>query len=178
MELPNPIDGSKQELVQGVVVTMPTRKAPHGYCAARLAAAIGGWVDQHELGIAVSNGTGVVLERSADTVRGPDVAFWSFARQAFVPDGYFEVAPDLAVEVLSPSNTRKQVDAKVREYLRAGTKLAWVVDPVDRSVRIYRTDPDRATFLHSGATLEGEDVLPGFRYPVSGLFPPLPSGVE
>ncbi|HEX3149532.1 MAG TPA: Uma2 family endonuclease [Gemmataceae bacterium] len=172
MELPNPIDGSKQELVRGVVITMPPPKAIHGYCAAQATIAIGGFVGQHRLGILVANDTGVLLERGPDTVRGPDVAYWSFKRQAFVPDGYFELAPDLAVEVLSPSNTRKQIDTKIREYLKAGTKLVWVIDPLDRSVRIYRTDPDRAVFLHSGATLDGEDVLPGFQFPVTGLFPP------
>lgn len=174
MELPDPIDGSKQELVRGVIVTMPPPMAPHGFTCSKIDRAIGNFVDEKNLGIVVTNDTGVILERGPDTVRGPDVAYWSFARQAFVPEKYFEVAPDLAVEVLSPSNTRRKIEAKICEYLAAGTKLIWVVSPMDRTVTVYRTDPLRGALIHSGTMLDGEDVLPGFQYPVASLFPPPP----
>lgn len=173
MDLPDPGDGSKQELVRGVVITMPPPQAPHGYTAARVTISVGGFVVQHNLGIVVGNDTGVVLERGPDTVRGPDLAYWSFARQATVPKGYFEIAPDLAVEVLSPSNTRRQIDAKIREFLNAGTTMVWVVDPLDRSVRVHRKDSAAPVIRMSGAMLDGEDVLPNFQVAVSSLFPPL-----
>ena len=130
-------------------------------------------MESRGLGFVVGNGTGVITERGPDTVRGPDVAYFSFARQPTVPENYFEVGPDLAVEVLSPSNRRKQIEEKIAEYLKAGTKLVWIVDPMDRTVTIYR-EPLKGTVLRSGVMLEGEDVLPGFQCRVSSLFPPEP----
>jgi len=178
MELPDPIDGSKQELVKGVIVTMPPPMAPHGYSSTKVTVAVGSFVEQHKLGVVVSNDTGVIVERGPDTVRGPDVAFYSFARQPTLPEGYFEIGPDLAVEVLSPSNTLRKIEAKIREYLSAGTRLVWIVSPMDRTVTVYRTDPLRGVLIHSGTMLDGEDVLPGFSYPVASLFPPAPPDSE
>jgi Uma2 family endonuclease len=146
-ELPDPEDGSQQELVRGVVVTIPQPKPPHGYTCSQVNRHIGNYCESSGRGFVVSNDTGVITERGPDTVRGPDVAYWSFARQATVPENYFEIGPDLAVEVLSPSNRRKQVEDKIEEYLNAGTKLVWVVDPMDRTVTIYR-EPLKGTLLH------------------------------
>jgi Uma2 family endonuclease len=172
-ELPDPEDGSQQELVRGVVITMPQPKPPHGYTCSQVAGHLWQFCQVGQLGFSVTNDTGVITERGPDTVRGPDVAYWSFARQPTVPESYFEVAPDLAVEVLSPSNRRKQVEEKIAEYLKAGTKLVWVLDPMDRTVTVYR-EPQKGTLLHSGITLDGEEVLPGFQCRVSALFPPEP----
>jgi Uma2 family endonuclease len=119
----------------------------------------------------VGNDTGVILERGPDTVRGPDVAFWSFKRQPTLPKKYFEIAPDLAVEVLSPSNTPKRVDRKLKEYFFAGTTLVWIIDPERRSVQVYHA-PDDGRILKEERTLVGEPVLPGFACPVSFFFPP------
>jgi Uma2 family endonuclease len=101
MNLPDPEDGSQQELVRGVVVTMPAPKPPHGYTCSQVSGRLWQFCEASRLGFFVGNDTGVITERGPDTVRGPDVAYWSFARQPTVPDGYFEVAPDLAVEMLS-----------------------------------------------------------------------------
>lgn len=175
MNLPDPEDGSQQELVRGVVVTTPAPKPPRGYTCSQVSGRLWQFCETSRLGFVVGNDTGMITERGPDTVRGPDVAYWSFARQPTVPDGYFEVAPDLAVEVLSPSNRRKQVEEKIAEYLKAGTKLVWVIDPMDRAVTVYR-EPLKGTLLHSGAVLDGEDVLSGFQCGVSAIFPPLPPG--
>jgi Uma2 family endonuclease len=170
-ELPDPADGTKQELVRGVVVSMPPPKPLHGFVTLKVGRAIGNFVEEHSLGLTFSNDPGVILERKPDTVRGPDVAFWSFKRQAGIPKGYFEVPPDLAVEVLSPSNTPKKVKQKLKEYFFAGTPLVWVVDPDRRSVFVYR-DPEEGRVLHEDKSLDGEDVLPGFSCPVAYFFPP------
>jgi Uma2 family endonuclease len=122
-ELPDPEDGTQQELVRGVVVTMPQPKRPHGYTCLQISGRLWQYCDTSGLGFAVSNDTGVITERGPDTVRGPDVAYWSFKQLPTVPESYPEIGPDLAVEVLSPSNRRKQVEEKIAEYLKVGTKL-------------------------------------------------------
>ena len=105
-----------------------------------------------------------------DSVRGPDVAFWSKERLPVVPVGYIPIAPDMLVEVLSPSNTSKQIFAKLKEYFAMGVRLVWVLAPEDRTLTIYRT-PDEGRVLHETATVTGEDVLPGFTCRVSDLLP-------
>lgn len=172
-DLPDPNDGSRQELVRGVVITMPPPRLPHGFVCAKAARLIGNHCDDNNLGFVVSNDTGVLTERHPDTVRGLDVAFWSFARLPTLPDGYTDILPDLAVEVLSPSNTRRQIEDKISEYLKGGFSTVWVIDPLDRTVTVYRPGPLIGTILHSGTSLEGGDTLPGFQCPVSAFFPPL-----
>jgi len=170
MNMPDPEDGTEQELIRGRVISMPLPQGPHGYSCASAS----GLVFQHSrtnrLGWVVANDTGVVLERDPDTVRGPDVAFWSFERLPKVPKGYIEIAPDLAVEVRSPGNTQRQILDKIKEYFFGGTKRVWVLDPEDRTVAIYYS-PFEAKLLHEPAELDGEDILPGFRCKVADLFP-------
>jgi Uma2 family endonuclease len=84
--------------------------------------------------------------------------------------GFIKVPPDLAVEVLSPNDLAYEVDRKVAEYFSAGVRLIWIVNPETRSVTIYRPD-GTASKLNDRDTLEGEDVLPGFRCPVRDFFP-------
>ena len=83
-------------------------------------------MDDNDRGTVTCNDSGFVTERGPDSVRGPDVAFWSKERVKDVPVGYFEMAPDLAVEVLSPSNTTKQILTKLREYFAKGVRMVWV----------------------------------------------------
>ena len=104
-------------------------------------------------------------------VRRPDVAFVAAGRiPADAPDGFLEIPPDLVVEVTSPNDIAEKVERKVREYLDGGVRLVWVVYPMTRTVRVHR--PGGAdTTLTVNATLEGEDVLPGFSVAVNDLFP-------
>jgi Uma2 family endonuclease len=115
--------------------------------------------------------TGVQTEKNPDTVRGPVVSFWSAERLPLNQEviGYPPIAPDLCVEVLSPSNRPKQIKQKIKEYLFNGTKAVWIIDPEDRSMKIYRT-PLESRSLEEDAILDGEDVLPGFHCKVSELF--------
>jgi Uma2 family endonuclease len=167
--LPNPPDGSEQELVRGVIITMPPPKGRHGVVCSRVNRLIANFAEEKKLGIVTSNDTGVILERDPDTVRGPDIAFWNKDRQPEVPEVYFELPPDLAVEVLSPDTNRRKLREKIKEYLFAGTKLVWVVDPEERSVTICR-GPDEGKVLFEAALLDGDEVLPGFRCEVAELF--------
>lgn len=167
--LPEPLDGSQQELVKGEVVIMPPPQARHGIICSRIDRRLGIYVEENNLGWTTSNDTGVILERDPDTVRGPDVAFWSIARQPELPAGYFEIPPDTAVEVLSPTNTMRQIDAKLREYFFADVREVWVIDPEYRNITIFR-EPLEGRLYKEGATFDGGEVLPGFTCPVADLF--------
>lgn len=167
--IPDPPDGSKLELVRGEIIAMPPPKGKHGICCQRIGRFLGNHVDPSKLGWVTTNDTGVVLERDPDTVRGPDVAFWSIGRQPTIPEGYFEVPPDLAVEVLSPDDRRKDVREKIKQYLFYSVPLVWLADPETRTVTVYRGTM-RGTELDETEILDGGDVLPGFTCKVSDLF--------
>ena len=168
--MPDPSDGSQQELVRGVIISMPPPSFARGECCARIARVLGNHVYPRRLGRVVSNDAGVVTESEPDSVRGPDVVFYSTARLPTPPTGlYPKVVPDLVVEVLSPSNRPGAMREKVREYLASGAHTVWLVSPGDCTVNVYRT-PDRGEFIHSGANLTAKDLLPGLSVPVADLF--------
>lgn len=167
-----PEGGDRDELFQGSVVAEPRPSLDHGRVAGRLAATLGEWIYDHHLGELVLE-SGFVLHRAPDTVRGPDVAFVSRGRLAEHRGAgpFFEGAPDLTVEVLSPWNSRREMDEKATEYLEAGARLVWIVDPARRRVTIHR--PEREPHhLGPGDCVDGGDVLPGFVLPVEGVFVP------
>lgn len=168
--LPEPADGSKQELVRGEVVTMPPPGIRHGIVQTNVACLIQPYARAHKLG-RVTVESGVVTEEDPDTVRGPDVAFWGVNAlpAGAVPVGYSDAPADLVVEVLSPSDSRRRVAAKVNEYLASGSRLVWVVDPEDRNVTVYR-QAGEGRILWENATITGEDVLPGFECRVAEFF--------
>jgi len=172
--LPNPADGSKQELVRGEVVTMPPPSFVHGRVQVNVTFALETFLRLHPLG-QLTVESGLVTETGPDTVRGPDVAFWSFNRlPADHPvEVYPDVAADLVAEVVSPGNTRKKVAKKLREYFRSGVRTVWVVDPDDRTVTAYAKAGD-GTVMWEDATLTGGDVLPGFNCRVSEFFRNIP----
>ena len=167
LNLPN----KRTELVRGVLVVREPAGYVHGDVAARLMLAIGNHVVAHSLGRTFAAETGFTLARKPDTVRAPDVAFISNARLPDPPpQGFAELAPDLAVEVLSPDDSPGEVLEKVADWLLAGVRLVWVVDPRRRTARVYRADGTES-FLGPGDSLLGEDVLPGFSCKVESVLP-------
>jgi len=169
--LPAPVDGSQQELVKGVVVTMPPPSNYHGRCCSLIDRRLGVHVETHNLGIVTANDSGVLVARGPDTVRGPDIAFWSRDRLPNPPrHGYPDVAPDLAAEVLSPSDVFSQVLRKAQEYFSAGVRLVWIFVPDDQSISIHRPGQP-PVLLGITDTLTGDDVVPGFSCPVAQFFP-------
>lgn len=169
MNMPDPPDGSQQELIRGVIVTMPPPKGRHGVCCSKVDRIVGNFVEEKNLGHVTCNDAGFISERDPDTVRGPDVGYWSRERVPEVPDGYFEVPPDLAVEVVSPGDSQTRIQAKILHYLKTAVRMIWVVDPELRIVTVYRS-LDQMRILEEDGTLSGEDVLPGFSCAVSRLF--------
>jgi len=168
--IPDLKDGSQQELVRGEIVIMPPPGGLHGVTCSKVDRRLGAFVDAAGIGTVACNDTGFITERNPDSVRGPDISYWSKERLREVPVGYIEAAPDLLVEVLSPSNTSQQIREKLKEYFAKGVRLVWVIAPEDRTLTIYRT-PDEGRVLHESATATGEDVLPGFTCRVSDLLP-------
>lgn len=166
-----PDDGMKYELQAGLLLSEPLPGSRHGRVAMHVGALLDVHVRRERLGVVFCNDTGFILSRAPDTVRGPDVSFVS--RERFEgstdPVGAFPGAPDLAIEVLSPSNTPAAMHAKVADYLAAGTRCVWVIDPDAETVAVYRSllSP---RILTEDDVLQGEEVVPGFRANVSELF--------
>ena len=168
--LPNPLDGSQQELVRGEVIHMPPPGGLHGVCCSKACRRVGNFVEDNNRATVTSNDTGFITERRPDSVRGPDISFWTMERLTEIPVGYIEITPDLLIDVLSPSNTSKQIRTKLIEYFAKGVRLIWVIAPEDRTLTIYRT-PEEGRVLHETASVTGEDVLPGFTCRVSDMLP-------
>ncbi|HZU35319.1 MAG TPA: Uma2 family endonuclease [Gemmataceae bacterium] len=166
--MPEPSDGSQQELVRGAIITMPPPGALHGACCSRINRRLATFVEDHKRGTVFANDTGFILKRQPDTVRGPDVAFWTIERLPEIPTGYIELPADLVVEVVSPADHYARIQRKVNEYLETGVRLVWVVDPEDRSVTVFHGSA-KPRILAENETVTGEDVLPGFSCRVSDL---------
>jgi len=156
------IPDKRVELVRGVLVVREPAGYAHGRVAMNLAVRLAAYVEGAAAGQVFAAETGFTLARGPDTVRAPDIAF---VRRDRLPDpathGFPDLAPDLVVEVLSPDDRPGEVLAKVADWLAAGTRLVWTVDPERRAARIYRHEGSETIVTADGA-LEGEDVLPGF----------------
>lgn len=158
------------ELVDGVPVMVPMASGGHGSVASRLLVAVGTWVIAEQLGEVFDSSTGFILRRDPDVLRGPDVSFVAAARlPTTLGRGFLELAPDLAVEVLSPSNTVAEMNRKLADYFGAGTRLVWIVDPETRSVAVHAAGA-LPTWLGEADMLDGGAVLPGLAVRVATLF--------
>lgn len=168
-QLPN--DDCKYELVEGELIRMAPTGGKHGKSTARLTRLLDEYVEAHDLGIVCGAETGFILKRTPDTVRAPDVSFVAKDRIPATgePETYWPFAPDLAVEVVSPSDRADDIQVKVGEYFAAGTRLVWVVHPRSRTVFVYRS-PHDVLVLGETDELSGEDVLAGFTCRVSRCF--------
>jgi Uma2 family endonuclease len=162
------IPDKHSELVRGVLVVGEPPGLPHGRIALELGAALVAHVRASGLG-RVYVESGFKLASNPDTVRGPDLAFISQSRiPEPEPRGYPTLAPDLAVEVLSPDDRPGEVLGKVADYLSAGTRLVWVIDPERRLARVYRADGAQE-IVTAEQVLQGEDVVPGFTCPLATI---------
>ena len=166
--------GRRYELVKGELYDMSPEGARHGGVAMEAATLLGAHVNANQLGRVFAAETGFIVRRDPDTIRAPDVAFVAKDRlppppRGGLPVGFMDLAPDLAVEVLSPTDRPPEVRDKVEEWLRAGTRLVWLIDPAAHTVTVYRA-PDDPQLLSEDATLDGVQVVPGFACRVRELF--------
>ncbi|MBI3264999.1 MAG: Uma2 family endonuclease [Acidobacteria bacterium] len=163
-------DGFITELVKGRVIRMPPPGPLHGAVTVLAGSVLHQFVKEHGLGRVLA-AAGFKLESDPDTVRGPDVSFIRRERIATtgLPVAYLPGAPDLAVEVLSPSNRRSVIQSKIEQYLELGTRLVWVLDPRARTLTVHAPDRSRLT-LAAEDEVTGENVLPGFRCQVGRFF--------
>ena len=164
-------EGVRGELIRGELSeTMPAGHR-HGKIVMNLGAELRNFVKPRKLGTLVASDSGVLLERDPDTVREPDIAFFSAEKiplDADIP-GYAESVPDLVVEVASPGDSRTAINDKALMWLRYGARLVWVVHPEARAVDIHREGRPVAALGENDA-LDGLDVLPGFSCPVRDVF--------
>lgn len=166
-----PDDGLRYELAKGELVQMPPAGHEHGELAMRLGWRLAQHVEANDLGKVYAAETGFRLASDPDTVRAADSAFVSKRRLGKVGRvrGYWPGAPDLAVEVVSDSDTFAQVEAKVSEWIEAGTRMVLVVNPRRQTVTVYRS-LDNISILDRGDTLDASEVVPGWTCPVEGIF--------
>jgi Uma2 family endonuclease len=159
------------ELVRGKIDAVPPTMPTHGRVCVKISFKLESYGQQSGFGYCLSD-SAVATEREPDTVRGPDISFYSHARwpESEIGEGLPPVPPDLAVEVVSPSNRAGKLHRKIGEYLDAGALMVWVVYPRRRRVTVYRPDEEEPITFKDDEFLENFPELPGFRCPVSAFF--------
>ena len=170
MMMPN--DGYLYELIKGELIKVsPPPGHEHGLVTMNIAGPLYEYVKTRNLGKVYAAETGFLLEQNPDSVRAADVSFVRRERieRAGSVKGYWIGAPDLAVEVISPSDTVGRIEGKVAAWLKADTALLWVVSPKLHAVTVYRSLTD-VTVLTERDKLDGGDVVPGFTIPIAEIF--------
>ena len=164
-----PKDGNKYEVLKGILRMSPAGSTRE-YIGARLIMALGNFVQLHKLGVILGSSLGCWMENR--DFLSPDVSFIARERiegEKNPGDKFFDGAPDLAVEVLSPSERPKRLNEKLVDYFANGSQLVWVVNPRERVVLIYHS-PEEHHILREGDVISGESVIQGFTLTVSELF--------
>ncbi len=163
--------GHPEELVRGRIMPMPQPNRRHGQICAQTVYLLRRYLDDHDLGHVLSNDAGVITEHDPDTVRGADVAFYSYARfpKGPLPGNYGPEVPDFVVEVRSPSERWPKIIAKAAEYLNAGVTTVLVLDDESRTAILFFSDRPTLT-LRSDEELRVPEILPGFAVALSRFF--------
>jgi Uma2 family endonuclease len=161
----------RRELVRGEIRTMAPSGFDHGAIIDNLHVLLSNYVRLNKLGKVLGAETGFKLARNPDTVRGADVSFIAAARLPAKgrPIGFWDGAPDLAVEVISPSDTLKEVEEKAGDYIAGGARLVWVINPRNRTIAVYDGGKTKVV-LRETDTLEGGDVVKGFSCALADVF--------
>lgn len=166
-------DGYQYELVEGVLVRLTGTGPRAGRVTRKIFVALNAYVEAHGLGTVTHPDEVFDFGQSGqrDTGLLPDIGFYGAAREPLVdPDKAYPFAPDLAIEVTSPKQFRPQLQAKALRYLAGGTALGWVVWPGRQQVDVWRRGASAPITLTINDTLDGEDVVAGFTFPVAALF--------
>ena len=163
------------ELVRGKLKKYMPAGNLHGIIALKIGRIIGNFVEENNLGVVVAAETGFLISHNPDTVRAPDSAFIGKEKLAKygITEKFFPDAPDLAVEVVSPNDRKKDIEDKVQDYLAAGVNLIWIIYLQKQFVVVHRQSKI-VSILFETDEIEGEEVLPNFRLPLEKLFGNLP----
>jgi Uma2 family endonuclease len=165
-----PDDGDRYEIVNGELVNVGNSGMEYGNLGTFLGGALEFYVRPRKLGVTCDSST--AFKMRSGNKRSPDISFIAKERLKELkklPKGFFEGAPDLAIEVLSPSNTFEEIHSKLVEYFESGCKLAWVINPDEESVLVYRK-PQPEKLLKITDSLDGEELIPGFSLAIAELF--------
>jgi Uma2 family endonuclease len=165
-----PDDGNRTELIRGRIIPLPIPTPRYGYVCSQLLRRLGGHAEKHRRGHVLAR-SAVITERDPDTVRGADVAYYSYSRvpPGPLPPGYLSVVPELVFEVRSPTDRWVRVLRKVTEYLDAGVTVVCVLDEVSETAHVYRADELPQT-LHGDDELRLPDILGDFAVAVQRFF--------
>lgn len=163
-------DGDRYELVNGELIIAGNSGMEHGNLGAFLCGLLEIYARRNKLGSTFDSSTAFTMK--IGNKRSPDVSFVAKDRLKGLkklPKGFFQGAPDLAVEIISPSNTFDEIHTKIVEYFDSGSKLVWVIHPDEESVLVYhKPQPDK--LLQRSDSLDGETIIPGFTLPLAELF--------
>jgi Uma2 family endonuclease len=167
-----PDDGYLHEVVGGELVMSPKNNLQHEQICQRLNFALESFNRSHRLGAVFGSSMGFWMENR--NCRAPDVAFVSKARLREFglksnAKAFFPGAPDLAVEILSPGNTRSEMDERLADFFASGSQAVWIVHPDEQFVEVCHSPTDR-TLVGPAGVLDGEKILPGFQFQVADLF--------
>lgn len=162
-------DIGPSELVEGEIIPMSPTQNVHGWVVMELARRLGNFNAERRLGWVLGAESGLFTRRNPDTVRGMDVAFISRQRLPGLAPGFLEVAPELVVEIVSPSDRWESIRKKIAEYFGVGVDRVWIIEPGQRKALVFRAPTD-LTELGEEDVLRGEGVLAGFELPLRELF--------
>jgi Uma2 family endonuclease len=163
-------NGNNYELIAGELTVMSPAGGRHGKITQRINKLLANHVDDNALGVALAE-TGFLIAKNPDTLRAPDGAFISQIRwdQLAETRGYLELAPDLAIEVISPNDRSSYIESKVQMWLQGGTHAVLVIDPENETVRAY-LDQSTIQIFHPKDSVDLSDVVPGWKFKVSDIF--------
>lgn len=166
-----PADGNRYELVRGVLIRMSPSSVRSNAIGIQVIVRLSDFIDERDLGAYGGFEGGFRLASDPDTVRAPDA--WFIRKERIspdgLPDGFWPGAPDLVVEVLSPTDRSGDIADRLRDYLAAGVRLAWLLDPRTKAAAVFPAGR-MPYFVMADGELDGEDVLPGFKLPLRDLF--------
>ncbi len=165
-------NGKSYELVYGVLVEVPSMSFRESRLAMRLSSPLDQFITKQDLGIVLDSDAKYRLARDPDLVRQPDVSFvsWRHLPGRNIPtNDAVDFAPDLAIEIISPTNRATEIEQKIEDYFVYGVRLVWVIYPDQKHVYVYDA-PNRCRILQPGDTLDGGDLLPGFHMSLAELF--------
>jgi Uma2 family endonuclease len=166
-----PDNGRLTELVKGVVIEMPPPTPRHGQVCIKMGRILGNFAEDNNLGHVVGNDSAIITERSPDSVRGADLSYYSYQRvpPGPMPIGYVDIAPEMVIEVRSPSDRWPAIYRKAAEYLDAGITLVVILDPENGTAQLLRSDT-AVRIIPANGELDLSEVVPGFRVSLARIF--------